>query len=592
MIISGQKMSDSGSLDTYRKIVTALAQARSASTLDSALKESLAAYLDFTGLTGGAIRVEAPALAGDVSCEISTNGATLCFSNISTDSCICGESLTDENSKVLGAPLLPKTPCYEAGFRSGVCAPIVVGKNFRRNGLFLAVSEKEKLPSKETLAMTELVCHHIGETIERLRESGRAEKRAIDLATVSNIGRLITARITFKEMVKEIVEQLGTVLETDEVNVILYDDEKKELSFLARYFTSGSQSGGPEVRPLSDGINSWIIKNRKPLLMTYDTVDECKKLGIRHGGPPARSWLGAPMKYQDKVVGVLSVQSYKKSGLYDDLSIELLTIVASQCAVAVQNAKLFEEAAWREEEKEKLYFSLTHDLLSLVNPVSGFARLLKSLPDGTSRERYIDLADSMIISSENITRFVEDILVWGKIRSGQLTLNIARADVMGVVHNVVRAHTPELMMRKIEVTVNGLTVREGGVVEDDPVMADFDVAQLERVFMNLIGNAVKHAKSQINLTVGIEKGGVSCKIEDDGDGTPANQLESVFEEFFQAGSKRKGVGLGLPTVKRIVELHHGAIMVDSDLGEGFMIEFSWPRTLADRSLPRDGGAGQ
>ena len=74
---------------------------------------------------------------------------------------------------------------------------------------------------------------------------------------------------------------------------------------------------------MSDGINSWIINKREPLLMSYDTLAECKKLGIRHGGRPAKSWLGAPMIYKDKVAGVLSVQSYAKTGLYDALSIEL-----------------------------------------------------------------------------------------------------------------------------------------------------------------------------------------------------------------------------------------------------------------------------
>ena len=216
----------------------------------------------------------------------------------------------------------------------------------------------------------------------------------------------------------------------------------------------------------------------------------------------------------------------------------------------MENAKLFEEATFREEEKEKLYFSLTHDLLALVNPVSGFARLLKSLPEGTSRERYISLANSMIIASENITRYVEDVLVWGKIRKGQLTLNIARADVIDVIRSTLHTNMPELVMRKIKVTVNKAPFSEDDEITSGAVEADFDVAQLERVFLNLIGNAVKHARSRIDLTAGVEDGGVFCRISDDGDGVPANQLKFVFDEFYQAGAKRKGVGLGLPNSKK------------------------------------------
>ena len=575
-------MDNFNSLKTYKDIVTILNEARSATTFEKALEVSLGLYLSFTKFDGGVIKIETSASASGITCEISKGAARVCLEPFGQNDCLCGNTFSSENPNILAAPVLKSTMCGKEGSVAGICASLAMGS--AKPGIFLALSKNSNQPSAEILAMTELFCQHISETVNRLNESARAEKRAIDLATVSNIGRLMITRLTLKEMVEEIIAQLGAVLEADEINVILYDDEKKELSFLARYFTGDTKAETLETRPLSDGINSWIIKKREPLLMSYDTVEECKKLGIRHGGRPAKSWLGAPMIYKDKVVGVLSVQSYTKTGLYDDLSIELLTIVASQCAVAVENAKLFEEATFREEEKEKLYFSLTHDLLALVNPVSGFARLLKSLPEGTSRERYVSLANSMITASENITRFVEDVLVWGKIREGQLTLNIARADVIDVIRSTLHTNMPELVMRKIKVTVNKEPFSEDNQINSDAVEADFDVAQLERVFLNLIGNAVKHARSQIDLTAGIEEGGVFCRIKDDGDGVPANQLKFVFDEFYQAGAKRKGVGLGLPTVKKIVELHHGAIMVDSDVGQGFMVEFSWPRTLADRSF--------
>ena len=575
-------MDNFGSLKTYRDIVTPLNEARSAPTFAKALEISLGLYLSFTKLDGGVVKIETSASTWNISCEISKGGAKICPIALDSPDCLCGAVFTSKSPKILEGPVFKNYPCGVEGFLSGVCAPLETGG--AQPGVFLVLSKSDHRPSAEIIAMTELYCQRISETVNRLNESARAEKRAIDLATVSNIGRLMIARLTLKEMVEEIIAQLGSVLEADEINVILYNDEKKELSFLARYFTGDTKAESLETRPLSDGINSWIIKKREPLLMSYDTVSECKKLGIRHGGRPAKSWLGAPMMYKDKVAGVLSVQSYTKTGLYDDLSIELLTIVASQCAVAVENAKLFEEVAFREEEKEKLYFSLTHDLLALVNPVSGFARLLKSLPEGTSRERYISLANSMIVASENITRFVEDVLVWGKIRKGQLTLNIERYDVINVIRSTLHANMPELVMRKIKVTVNKAPFSEDDDISSAAVEADFDVAQLERVFLNLIGNAVKHARSRIDLTAGVKNGGVFCRIADDGDGVPANQLKFVFDEFYQAGAKRKGVGLGLPTVKKIVELHHGAILVDSDVGKGFLVEFSWPRTLADRSF--------
>jgi signal transduction histidine kinase len=577
-------------LDTFRRIIAILGKVRQCDALETALNEAVSLFMEVTEFSAVHVVVESATDNAELTFTFAQGAAIpLCFEQLTAAPGFCGSILIDDPSdRAIGkggeCQLLPTScGCRHIGYRWGLGKGVPIGVAGR--GMLLALSESLIAPSPEAVSLTGLFCQLIGETVDRLGEADRADKRAADLATVNAIGRLITARLTIKEMVKEIVAQLGHVFETDEVNVVTYDNDAQELTFLARYFGVGSAAKGPEVRPLSDGINSWIVKNRTPLLMKFDTEVECTQRGIRHGGRPAKSWLGAPMIYQDRVVGVLSVQSYDKTGLYDDYSEELLTTVASQCAVAVENAKLFEELVKREEEREKLYFSLTHDLLSLLNPVSGFAKLLRSLPDGTEQIRYEQLADSMIQSAESITRFVEDVLVWGKIRAGQLTLNIARSDVGAVAAVATRAYFPEVMMRKVAVSINGELVDTTQPIPlVQPAFADFDVAQIERVFLNLIGNAAKHARTRIDISIEIKGGAVRCRIVDDGDGVPANQLQSVFEEFYQAGAKRKGVGLGLPTVKKIVELHHGAIMVDSAVGEGFSVDFGWPRTLADRKL--------
>ncbi len=498
--------------------------------------------------------------------------------------CYCAAETDRLSGITIISKSLKKRRCAGGKFKALAVAPIVCnGKKF---GFFVAGSKSGNKP--EDLSVVTSTLEHLAVALKRISELDSANKKASDLETVHQVGSLVTGRLTLKEMVREVVKRLGAVLATDEVNVTLYDENRKELSFLARYFADDTSHGGPEVYPLSDGMNSYIVNNRTHLLMKRDTEEECRKLGIRHGGIPAKSWLGAPMIYKDRVVGTLSVQSYNRADLYDERSVELLSIVAGQCAVAVENAKLFEEVIRREAEKEKLYFSLTHDLLSLLNPVAGYAKLLKTLPEKTGREKYESLADQIIISSDKITRFVEDILVWGKIQSGKLTLNIERADVVAVAVTVLTACLPELYMRKIAVTLNGalLDITGNGLsdVTNERVMADFDVAQMERVFLNLVGNGVKHSRSMIDIEVAEEDSSVTCSVKDDGEGVRSELIPLLFEEYYQTdNNSAKGVGLGLPTVKRIVELHQGRILVGSKPGEGFHVSFRWPRTLADRA---------
>lgn len=286
------------------------------------------------------------------------------------------------------------------------------------------------------------------------------------------------------------------------------------------------------------------------------------------------------------------MQSYRKRGLYDAVSVSLIKAVANQCAVAVVNARLFEERADREAEKERLYFSLTHDLLSLINPISGFARIMAN-PAVESQTTKLAAA-SIMLATEKITRFAEDILVYAKLKSGRLELDISRRCVSESLEQAIGVYSPEIMARSIRLTVNGAEValRDGALPSlgvAGGLAADLDPAQMERVFMNLISNAVKHANSAIRITLSGSDSAVEAMVEDDGEGAPKELCHRLFEEYFQAHKGKRGVGLGLPSVKRIIELHQGRIWIDSDAGKGFRVYFTWPRTLADRGAAQPAG---
>lgn len=580
-------------ITTYQSIVSLLNRANSKSALRSALDATLKELLDFLDFSYGAIRIRAGAGKADLVAETKSGGLSLCFDKLNAPDCVCKWALEKGNSSVIVAGDSIGL-CCEVPFSTLVSAPIrIKGKNV---GLFLAATSKKIVAQDDQIVLVNQICQNIGDTVKRTAAVESDHQRALDMKTVNAIGGLITSKLNLKDMVREIVSTLGGVLETDEVNVIMYDVVRRELSFLASYFADGAKLDRPEVHPLSDGINSWIIKNRKPLLMTYDTEEECAKLGIWHGGRPAKSWLGAPMIYHDRVVGVISVQSYTKTGLYDENSAYLIAAVANQCAVAVENARLFKEIIDREEEKERLYFSLTHDLLSLINPVAGFIKILKAIPPGAEDDKAM-LIDNITSATEKITRFAEDILVYAKIKSGKLALDISRQNVLGPIDSAIRVYLPELNMRSIDLSVNGHDIGVSGMkypgsklksmsleklLSIEPILADLDRAQMERVFLNCIGNSVKHARSKIEIVVKNSDSQVTCRVHDDGDGVPSSQCGALFEEFYQAGEKQKGVGLGLPSVKKIIELHDGVIKVVSDKGAGFTIEFSWPKTLADR----------
>ncbi|MBI3582294.1 MAG: GAF domain-containing sensor histidine kinase [Nitrospinae bacterium] len=409
------------------------------------------------------------------------------------------------------------------------------------------------------------------------------ERRLKTLETVARIGAIITSRLTLKELTQAVVEHLGQVLRSDRVNLVLYDKKERTLAFIASFFSGENKRDGAEVYPLSDGMNSWIVKNQKPLLITRDSIEECERMGIRHGGKPAKSWLGVPMFHKEEVLGVLSVQAYDEPGVYDDSSVELLSLVATQVAVAVVNAELYETMEKREKEKQRLYYSLTHDLLSFVSPMDGYAEMLRRAKAEELAERKDDIAKSIKNGVKKISRFVEDILFYSKLESGKMDLHASPANIYPIITLSASNFFSELALRKLALYVDGkkCDVAEvdllGGVPLDVAAANVLcDQIQIERVLNNCIHNAVKHARSRIDVRVGRRDGEILCTVSDDGDGMPEELAPKVFDEYFQAQNGKKGVGLGLPSVKRIVEQHGGKVWVETAKGRGFSFTFTLP----------------
>ncbi len=358
----------------YERVVADIVACSSLEDLEKLLFDVVALIGDFDFVDSAALRLRLKTDWLSFSTDANTGRTTFCFDDLGIDSCLCGIALADGSKGSVSSAQANADSCYDRAREGSACVFPISADGQKIGLLLVTICGDEDLSCEETI-LFEKICDLMGRTANRELHHQEERVKADDLDTVYRIGAIVTSKLTLREMVGEIVTLLKSIIDTDEVNLTLYDKEKDELSFLARYFENGERSDKPETYKLSDGMNSYIVKNREPLLIKDDTKEACARLGIRHGGKPAKSWLGVPLEIQDDILGVLTIQSYKKSGLYDKRSVELLKAVADQCAVAVRNAGLFEEVVKREEEKARLYFSLTHDFLSLVNPTAPASRI-------------------------------------------------------------------------------------------------------------------------------------------------------------------------------------------------------------------------
>ncbi|GMT42350.1 MAG: hypothetical protein IEMM0002_0761 [bacterium] len=535
-----------------------------------ALQTALASIVEVEGMDAGWLRILDE--KGDIKifAEAGRSLPSFCFDGMSPPDCLCKRAFLEADG-VCGYDS-KHAFCSKNGFKTAACIPAL------QNGIpvgFLFMASSEQKPVN--LAGLRAVAGQLAITARRLIRNAEMEKRLKTLRTVTRVGAIVSSQLTLRELTQSVVEHLGEVLRTDRVNLVLYHAGKQELEFIATFISGEEKTDKPEKYPLSDGMNSWIVKNRRPLLIREDTVKECSKRGIRHGGRPAKSWLGVPVVHNGKIAGVLSVQSYNEPNLYDKSSVEMLNLVAGQIAVAVENAQLYESMAKREKEKQQLYYSLTHDILSFVTPVAGFGEVIKRMAPEELAARKDEIGEAVLNSANRITRFVEDILLFAKVQSGKLELNTGAVNIYRIIDQSVSNFFSELNMRKLDIYIEGEKVKEAAAHFPQKIVT-CDMLQIERVLNNCLQNAVKHASSKVEVTTQTGPDELFCTVSDDGEGMPREFVQNVFDEYYQMEHGKKGVGLGLPSVKRIVEKHGGSVNVETDMGLGFSFTFSLPVT--------------
>ena len=177
------------------------------------------------------------------------------------------------------------------------------------------------------------------------------QRRVAELQSINTVGQAITATMPLAQLVDLIRREVGRAFDTSSFYIALYDAETDRISF--PIFYDHGQRINPDPIPGGAGVTGHIFKSGKPLLINTD--DEMVALGISLYGDASQSFLGVPMMVGDFVTGVMAVQDYERSYAYDEGHVRILTTIASQAAVAIENARLFEETQRRLREQGLLY---------------------------------------------------------------------------------------------------------------------------------------------------------------------------------------------------------------------------------------------
>lgn len=298
-------------------------------------------------------------------------------------------------------------------------------------------------------------------------------------------------------------------------------------------------------------------------------------LGVEHAGLlrelGARSYICAPILARGRVAAVLSVVSTHPTRRYGARDLALVEDLAGRVALAIDNARLYQEAERAVRAREELLRAVSHDLRNPLAAISlGVTTLQKELPEAEVRPRM--RAAAIQRAAARATRLIEDLLGVAAIETGKLALRRAVHPATELVEEAAELHRPLAAERSIDVVTEAAP-------DAGPVLCDRD--QVARVLSNLLGNAIRFsaAGTRIVLRARPREDQVELAVVDQGPGIPPDQLEHLFERGYQAApaGRRDGLGLGLTIAKGLVEAQGGRIGVRSAPGQGSTFWFTLPR---------------
>ncbi len=224
----------------------------------------------------------------------------------------------------------------------------------RVTGVMVAQSYEEGVQyNQEDLDLMEFVSTQVAVSIERkkaedaLRASLKETRQYAErMALLNRVARAISSTLDLDAMLEIVYKEIFSVVPADSFFVALYDKQTDQLEFRIR--VDGDVHEAPYVRPLGNALTADVVNSRKSLLIQdYELEkDNLPKMTLWGTGLPSRSWLGVPMQVAEKVVGVISVQSYQPNA-FGERERELLATIADNVAVAIENARLYEAEKMR-----------------------------------------------------------------------------------------------------------------------------------------------------------------------------------------------------------------------------------------------------
>ena len=486
-------------------------------------------------------------------------------------------------------------PPPEDGRKDGfVLLPLVV--DHRRIFGALLVESAIRLDEAD-LAFVNAVVNQLAIALDRIAvvaarqaeaEAGRAaaERAAIEAQRDEQTQRFLaeTSALLFSSLeygkthgavIRAAVPLLADMCYIDEVaedgqiqrlEVATADPTKQHLADRIRQFPPGPGWQTPPSQVLRSGESVLIaeVSSFEAIAQDQAHAELLKEAGVQ-------SMMSVPLVARGRTLGALTFLAAESGRRYSSDDLDLAEEVGRRAALAIDNARLYEQAQRAIHARQDMLAIVSHDLKNLLGVILMRSALLLKTPAGEElRLGSRRVVEKIRRSAERMKRLIEDLLDLASIEAGRLTVEKKRHPIAPLVQEALELLEPMAVQKNLRLE------RE---LPSERLDIDCDRERVLQVFGNLIGNAIKFTPEGGTIKVRAEMRGDETRfsVADTGPGIRPDDLPHVFDRYWQAKkTARLGTGLGLSIAEGLVEAHGGRIWVESTPGRGSTFFFTIP----------------
>jgi GAF domain-containing protein len=450
---------------------------------------------------------------------------------------------------------------------------------------------------EEHLELLQAIGRQAGLALANAKRYQQVARRLAERTALQQVAQVVNRRLELGPLLEEVVGQVSDVLGYPVVEIFLIEGEN-----LVLRAANGSEAMGDKRIEQTHGLVGRAVRGSRPVFAPDVRIDLDYVVGV----PSTRAEIAVPLYNGDIIVGVLNVESPFEGGLTEE-DLNLLTLLADQVSVALENAALYERLRQQTAELQQTVSARTSELEQalakaqaadqlktrfvadvsheLRTPLTNI-RLYLDLLDKGRTEKFADYLETLHRETSRLIDLIEDLLTVSRLDAGTAEMEPIWIDLNSMAAGLVEDR-------------RRLVARVDLSIEFDPQLdlplVRADERMISQVVANLMTNAVNYTPAGGRITVRTdtiadgEKKWARLAVVDTGLGIPENELPRLFERFFRGSASRargiSGTGLGLAICKEILDRHGGRITAVSEAGKGSAFTVWLPVQRISEVLP-------